>query len=166
MSTYLENYHRQQESIINEPSETRKATGMLPWAGGLSGFTVSAGLFPSGPLVASTGLELAKSSPIVESAMAIIKPKSAAVFSNLLPFIVFVRSFICVTCGRGRLAGMTIIITFLPYGVSEDGIFHMVSSSYPLISGCPQRVKFLRRCSGPRQRRQRRVLLSIQLPEC
>src|SRR6266403_1572195 len=94
MLTSWKTSHGPQKSIITAPSETRKATGILPWTGGLSGFVLTAGLFPSEPLVASTGRGLAESSPIAERAIAAIKPNSAAVLSNLVPLIVLVRSFI------------------------------------------------------------------------
>ena len=89
----------QQKSIITAPSETRKATGILPWTGGLSGFALAAGLFPSEALVASIGPELAESSPKADSAITAIKPNSAAVFSNPLPLVVFVRSFMTLLLG-------------------------------------------------------------------
>src|SRR5438552_8567084 len=90
MLTFWKTSHGPQKSIITAPSETRKATGILPCTGGLSGFALTAGLFPSEALVASTGPELAESSPIAESAIAAIIPNSAAVLSNLVLFIVFV----------------------------------------------------------------------------
>src|SRR6266446_6448094 len=107
--------HGPQKSMITAPSEMRKATGILPWAGGLSGFVLTAGLFPSEPLVASTGRGLAESSRIAERAIAAIKPNSAAVLSNLVPLIVLVRSFMTLPSRGGRLAAMTIIIKFLPH---------------------------------------------------
>jgi hypothetical protein len=70
---------------------------MLPWTGGLSGFGLTAGLFPAGPLGVSDGLELAKRSPRVESAMAAIKPNVAAALSNSLLCILFVGSFMTST---------------------------------------------------------------------
>src|ERR1700686_2107043 len=102
--------HGPQKAIITAPSETRKATGILPSTGGLSGFALTAGLFPSEALVASTGPELAESSPKADSAIIVIKPNSAAVFSNPLLLVVFVRSFMNLSSRGERLAAMTIII--------------------------------------------------------
>src|ERR1700736_1002545 len=106
--------HGPQKSIITAPSETRKATGILPWTGGLSGFAWTAGLFPSEAFVASTGSELAESSPIAESAIAAIKPNATAILSNSVPFIAFVLLFMTLPSRGARLAAMTIIIKFLP----------------------------------------------------
>src|ERR1700730_3230727 len=106
--------HGPQKSIITAPSETRKATGILPWTGGLSGFALAAGLFASEAFVASTGAELAESSPTADRAIAAITPNSAAVFSTLPPLVVFVRSFMTLSSRGERLAAMTIIIIFLP----------------------------------------------------
>jgi hypothetical protein len=80
----------------------------------LSGFALTAGLFPSGALRASTGPELAESSAIAENAIAAVKPNCAAVLSNSLPFLVFGRPFMTPTFSIRRLAAMTIIIKVLP----------------------------------------------------
>jgi hypothetical protein len=64
----------------------------------LSGFALTDGLFPT-EAFASTGLELAERSPIADSAIAAIKPNSAAVFRHLLPLVVFVRSFMTYVLG-------------------------------------------------------------------
>src|ERR1700686_3201184 len=96
--------HGPQKSIITAPSETRKATGILPWTGGLSGFALTAGLFASEALVASTGPELAESSPKADSAITVIKPNLAAVLSNSVLFIAFVLSFMTLS-SRGWAVG-------------------------------------------------------------
>src|SRR3984893_10294618 len=124
MLTSWKTSHGPEKSIITAPSETRKATGILPWTGGLSGFALTAGLFPSEARVASAGRELAESSPITESANAAIKPNSAAVLSNPVLCMVFVRSFMTLSCRGVRLAAMTIIIIFLPRHIGKMRNLH------------------------------------------
>jgi hypothetical protein len=102
MLTSWKTSHGPQKSIITAPSETRKATGILPWVGGLSGFALLAGLFASGLLVASAGPELAERSPAVDSVRAAIKLNSAAVLSNSLPLNMFVGSFMTSTFSGER----------------------------------------------------------------
>src|SRR5205814_2897188 len=85
--------HGPQKSIITAPSETKKATGMLPWAGGLIEFALGAVLLPSKLLVASAGAELAERSPTTESAIIATNPSFAALSSSSLPIIAFVCSF-------------------------------------------------------------------------
>src|SRR5207237_1194219 len=83
--------HGPEKSIITAPSERRKATGMLPWAGGVSEFPLSFPPVPPGGPVASP--ELAQTLPTVENAIAAIEPNSAAVRSSSFPLSVFVPLF-------------------------------------------------------------------------
>jgi hypothetical protein len=76
--------HGPQKSIITAPSETRKATGILPRAGGLSGFALTIGLFASGALGASDRPELAETSPMLQSATATIRRRISLLFSVIL----------------------------------------------------------------------------------
>src|SRR5437773_2626100 len=89
--TYWKTSHGPEKSITTAPSEIRKATGILPWAGGLMDF-------------ASVEPELAERSPTAENAIAAIKPNSMAILSNPLPHIMFVflfmaSSFLCQPVG-------------------------------------------------------------------
>jgi len=60
MLTSCKTSYGPQKSMITSPSETKKATGMLPWAGGLIEFALGAVLLPSKLLMASAGAELGK----------------------------------------------------------------------------------------------------------
>src|SRR5438874_1874138 len=101
-----------QKSIITAPSEIRKATGILPWAGGMSGFASIDGLLTSGAPAAPAGSELAESSPTAENAIAATKPNRATLLSN--SFRVLVRSFMTGSFSEVSMAAMTNIIIFLP----------------------------------------------------
>src|ERR1700674_1899635 len=76
-----------QKSMITAPSERRKATGMLPWAGGVSGFGLGDDCFPSAPVGPSAGPALAKTLRAAENGTPASKPNAAAPCNKSLLFM-------------------------------------------------------------------------------
>src|SRR5437660_1473612 len=128
MLTSWKTSHGPQKSIITAPSEIRKATGILPWTGGLSGFAMTAGLSLSRAFVAPTASELAESSPTAENAIAATKPNRTTLLSNSPS--VFIRSFM------RQFLGAAVGSNDNCHHISASASRHRQSvfSHYPLIS--------------------------------
>jgi hypothetical protein len=73
------------KSITTAPFESRKATGIVPEAGGFSELAVLVPLFSSPGTEA--GPELRAKSPTVENGIAAMQPNAAALFNNSLLFM-------------------------------------------------------------------------------
>src|SRR5713101_9890244 len=114
MLTSRKTSHGPQKSMMTAPSEITKATGIWPWAGGLSEFALLACLLSPELPVVSIGAAFAESSPITKRASAAIKPGLAAALTRFFRFMV--REFIAAIISQPRLAAMPIITTFLPSG--------------------------------------------------
>src|ERR1700680_4812087 len=81
--------------MTTAPSDTRKATGMLPWAGGVKGFGRACGCLPFAAAPepgAAAARAPARSLPAAENGMAARTPNAAAPCSNSLLFMVDVLS--------------------------------------------------------------------------
>src|SRR5258708_16841446 len=93
--------HGPQKSMITAPSETRKATGMSPWAGGLSGSGLAAGVLAPEPLrVPASPERPRKASPAVTA----ITPSAVELLSRSLLFIVSPL--------RPRVACLTVAVAY------------------------------------------------------
>ena len=117
MLTSRKTSHGPQKSIITAPSEIRKATGILPWVGGLSGFAKADGLLASGA-VAAPGSDSAKTSLTSENTIAAIKLNRATLLSN--SFRVLVCSFM-----TGSFSGT---------GVGSNDNYHQISATCEALS--------------------------------
>src|SRR5437870_8866659 len=116
MLTSRKTSHGPQKSMMTAPSEITKATGIWPWAGGLSEFALLACLLSPELPVVSIGAAFAESRPITKRASAAIKPDFAAALTRSFRFMELVRAFMAAIISQPRLAAMPIITTFLPGG--------------------------------------------------
>src|SRR5207237_2289432 len=116
MLTSRKTSHGPQKSMMTAPSEITKATGIWPWAGGLSEFALLACLSSPELPVVSIGAAFAESRPITKRASAAIKPDFAAALTRSFRFMELVRAFMAAIIWQPRLAAMPIITTFLPSG--------------------------------------------------
>src|SRR5947208_1565328 len=124
--------HGPEKSIITAPSERRKATGMLPWAGGVSEFPLSFPPVPPGGPVVSRELAdrhaLAQHRAVIHCEVECIatfffrtNQKRVSGLLVVLRLIRPIRLFILsTTVTRQLLAAITIIIKFLPHHLQLD----------------------------------------------
>src|ERR1700730_5108306 len=104
--------HGPQKSMTTASSEMRKATGISPLAGGLSGFAVIVCLIsPELPRA-----EFSESSAITKNASPASRPNLAALLSKSLPSMELVGAFMSPIVALRQLAAMPIITKFLPTG--------------------------------------------------
>src|SRR5205814_4899254 len=146
--------HGPEKSIITAPSETRKAIGIVPCAGGVSESPLPFCPLPPGVLVAPTGSELAQT----EKAIAAINPNSAALRSSSFPLSVFVPLYM-----TGSFSGRC--------GGSNDNYrLNPAMRSFVILCSLDIHVdapcKTRRYCFRPKHQKQYRAVLLTQLPEC
>src|SRR5258706_24851 len=86
MLTFWNTAHGPQKSMITAPSETRNATGILPWVGGLSEFETALG-FSEGMASDNCIVRVLDSVRGIETGIAAMKLNAADLWSNSLRFI-------------------------------------------------------------------------------